>query len=38
MENNTQKQKTLYRAFKKYGLDHFEFYIIEECLPEDRFK
>ena len=38
MENNTQKQKTLYKAFKKYGLDNFEFSIIEECLPEDRFK
>ena len=38
IENNTQKQKTLYKAFKKYGLDNFEFSIIEECLPEDRFK
>lgn len=38
MENNTQKQKTLYKAFKKYGLDNFEFSIIEECLPGDRFK
>lgn len=26
-----QKEKALYRAFTKYGLDNFEFEIIEEC-------
>lgn len=25
----------LYRAFKKYGIENFSFYILQECLPED---
>lgn len=32
--NNLDYDCTLYKAFRKYGLENFEFEIIEECEPE----
>lgn len=36
-QNETDKEyeKTLYRAFRKYGIENFAFEIIEECLREE---
>ena len=31
----TDKNKCLYRAIRKYGLDNFKFEVIEECSPEE---
>lgn len=33
--SSNQKEYPLYRAFRKYGIDNFEFRIIEECMPEE---
>lgn len=30
-----EKDKTLYQAFIKYGVENFSFEILEECLPEE---
>lgn len=30
-----ESYKTLYQAFKKYGIENFEFEILEECSPKD---
>lgn len=32
---NREQNKTLYQAFKKYGIENFTFEIIEECSPEE---
>ena len=37
-EGEAQKNKTLYRAFYKYGIENFTFSVIEECEPEERFE
>ena len=34
-EGDREYNKTLYRAFRKYGLDNFKFSIICECSKED---
>jgi len=31
----TQQNKTLYKAFRKYGIENFTFKVIEECKKED---
>lgn len=33
--DNKEYEKTLYRAFRKYGLNNFTFEVIEECEKED---
>lgn len=37
-EGEAQKNKTLYRAFYKYGIENFTFSVIEECKPKERFE
>ena len=32
---NKEYDKPLYRAFRKYGIENFNFKIVEECLPEE---
>lgn len=32
---NRENKKLLYKAFQKYGLENFEFEILEECNPKD---
>lgn len=33
--NNKEYEKTLYRAFRKYGIENFTFEVIEECSEEE---
>jgi group I intron endonuclease len=33
--NNKEYEKTLYRAFRKYGIENFTFEVIEECSKEE---
>ena len=37
-EKHKEYDKVLYRAFRKYGLENFEFEILEENLTEDEAK
>ena len=34
-ENDKEYDKVLYHAFRKYGIDNFQFEILEECKPEE---
>lgn len=36
-KNDKEYEKTLYRAFRKYGIENFTFEVIEQC-PEDNLK
>lgn len=33
--NSSQYNSYLYRSIRKYGLDNFEFSVLEECLSKD---